>query len=179
VTLSGDEIIGESLCTNSALVPVTVTEFGQFGSLFERFLFRKEAMTIPKFEDSQKYAKAAAELVRSTKIPHSYLPTANAIWPKEPQEEFHGHSYKTMDPTTCTLQQLGLITSTAISNHILGAHKKIKSRPPKDNEKIEFGSLLLGDASFLATDTRQYGIVGNGTRRGHGPSSTKWLSTYA
>jgi len=41
VTPSGDEIIGEILASNSTHIPITVTEFGQFGSLFERFLFGK------------------------------------------------------------------------------------------------------------------------------------------
>ena len=67
-----------------------------------------------------------------------------------------------MDPTTYTIQQLGLITSIAISNHILRAHKKVNSRPPKDNKRITFGSLLLDDANFLATDAHQYGIVVSG-----------------
>ena len=74
VTLSGDELIGEILATNSALIPITVTEFGQFGSLFDRFLFGKEAIKIPQFKDSQNNAKAAAEVARSTKVPHSVLP---------------------------------------------------------------------------------------------------------
>ena len=36
-TLMGDEIIDKILKMNSALIPVIVTKFGQFGSLFERF----------------------------------------------------------------------------------------------------------------------------------------------
>ena len=117
-------------------------------------------MKIPKFKESQNNAKAATELARSTKVPHSVLPRANEIWRKEHPEEFYGHSYKAMDPTTFTTQQLGLITSTALSNQILRAHKKVKSRPPKDNERTKFGSLLLDDANYLATDTTyQYGIA--------------------
>ena len=162
MTLSGDEIIGKIMASNSALVPITVTEFGQFGSLFERFLFGKEAMKIPNFKESQNNAKAAAELARSTKVPHSVLPRANELWRKEHPEEVYGHSYKAMDPTTYATQQLGLITSTALSNQILRAHKKVKSRPPKDNERTKFGSLLLDDANYLATDTTyQYGMVGS------------------
>ena len=60
-----------------------------------------------------------------------------------------------------TIQQLGLITSIAISNHILRAHKKVKLRPLKDNKRINFGSLLLDDANHLATDAHHYGIVGS------------------
>jgi len=61
-------------------------------------------MKIPKFKDSQNDAKAAAELARSTKVPHSVLPQANEIWRKEHQEGFYGHSYKAMDPTTYAIQ---------------------------------------------------------------------------
>ena len=62
VTLSGDEIVGKIITSNSALIPITVTEFGQFGSLFECFLFGKETMKIPKFKESQTNAKAATEI---------------------------------------------------------------------------------------------------------------------
>ena len=62
ITLSGDEVIGEVLKTNSALIPVTVTEFGQFGSLFERFLFGKEAMKIPNFRENKKKRKTSSRL---------------------------------------------------------------------------------------------------------------------
>jgi len=61
-TLSGDEIIGEILKTSSALIPITVTEFGQFGSLFERFLFGKEAMKIPNFTENQQNAKKSGKI---------------------------------------------------------------------------------------------------------------------
>ena len=54
VTLSGDKIIGEIITSNSALIPITVTEFSPFGSLFERFLFGKEAIKIPKFKTMQR-----------------------------------------------------------------------------------------------------------------------------
>ena len=44
-----NEIIGKILQTDSALIPITVTEFGQFGSLFEIYLFGKEAMATTFF----------------------------------------------------------------------------------------------------------------------------------
>ena len=81
-TLSGDEIIGKILKTNSALIPITVTEFGQFRSFFERFLFGKEAMKIPNFTENHQNAKKAAKMTRSTKVPHSVLPCVNEIWGK-------------------------------------------------------------------------------------------------
>jgi len=51
-TLSGDKIIVEILNINSAMVAIPVLEFGQFGSLFERFLFGEEAMKISYFSEN-------------------------------------------------------------------------------------------------------------------------------
>ena len=51
ITVSGDEIIGEILRQNMALVPITVPEFGMFGSLFKRFLFGTDALATPPFSD--------------------------------------------------------------------------------------------------------------------------------
>ena len=68
ITLSGREIIDEVLKTDSALIPITVTEFGQFGSLFELFMNRKDNIPLPVFSKDQKHAKGAARLSRSTKL---------------------------------------------------------------------------------------------------------------
>ena len=72
ITLSGDEVVGEVLKTNSALIPVTVMEFGQFGSLFERFLFGKEAMKIPNFKTKPEKRKSSSRLgtLNQTAIPN-------------------------------------------------------------------------------------------------------------
>ena len=55
------------------------------------------------------------------------------MWHRECPDEFYGHSYKAMDPTTTTWaeQQLGLVMSRAISNQILRAHKRVKVKPNK------------------------------------------------
>ena len=151
LTLSGDEVIGKVLKTNNALIPVTVTEFGHFGSLFERFLFGKEAMKIPNFRNNQKNSKQAAALARSVKVPFGILKRANEIWRTKHSEEFYGFSYKAMDPLSYAEQQLGLITITAIANHIQRAYRKVKSQPPKPNEQTKIGQLLLDDANYLCT----------------------------
>ena len=152
VTLTGDEIIGEILSTNCALVPITVTEFGQLGSLACRFLYGTAAMTIPTFNDDEVNAKAAAELARSNKLPRGVLPRANAIWRRECPDEFYGYSYKAMDPTTWAEQQLGLVMSRAISNQIIRAHKQVKAQPLKAGSTPKLGSLLRDGAQYLATD---------------------------
>ena len=65
-----------------------------------------------------------------------------------------------MDPLTYAEQQLGLITTAAIANHILQAHNVVKSRPPKDDKSTKFGSLLFDGANYLSSEFRQQGGVG-------------------
>jgi len=59
-----------------------------------------------------------------------------------------------MDPLTYAEQQRGLLTTTSIANHILWAHKDVKSQPPKDDESTKFGPLLFDGADYLSSDTR-------------------------
>ena len=152
VTLTGDEIIGEILDTNSALIPITVTEFGQLGSLARRFFYGTAAMKLPTFGVNEPNAKLAAELARSKEVPRGVLPRANAIWRKECPDEFYGYSYKAMDPMTWFEQQLGLVMSKAISNQIIRAHKQVKTQPIKAASSPKLGSLLRDGAKYLATD---------------------------
>ena len=152
VTLTGDETIGEILLTNSALIPFTVTEFGQLGSLARRFLYGSDAMALPEFDEQHVNAKAAAQLARSKKVPRGILPRANAIWRKECPDDFYGHSYKAMDPMTWAEQQLGLVMSRAIANQIVRTHKQIKAQPSKADSCPKLGSLLRDGARYLATD---------------------------
>ena len=129
LTMTGNEIIGEILATNIALIPITVTDLGQFGSLFERFLYGTDAHKLPTFGKDRVHARKAALLARSTKVPLGILPHANKLWRLDHPGEFYGFSYKAMDPMTYAKQQLGLISSTAVANPILRTHQKIKSRP--------------------------------------------------
>ena len=117
-------------------------------------------MKIRNFRNNQKNAKQAAALARSVKVPFGILKQANDIWQTEHSEEFYGFSYKAMDPLSYAEQQLGLITTTAIANHILRAYRKVKSRPPKPNEQTKIGPLLLDDANYLSTDSRLQGTKG-------------------
>ena len=69
--MTGEEImiISDLLRNKHALIPITVTEFGMFGSLFNCFLFGDDALQLPPFTTNQKNANAAAEHARSKKVP--------------------------------------------------------------------------------------------------------------
>ena len=55
-----------------------------------------------------------------------------------------------MDPKSYAVQQLGLITTTALSNHILRAYGKAQSKQRGlDEERPHVGFLLLDDACYF------------------------------
>ena len=90
VTLTGEEIMGEICAAHCALVPITITEFGQFGSLFKRFMHGSDALPIPPITDKPN-AHRLAELARSKKVPRG-------IWTTDHPNDFYGFSYKAMTP---------------------------------------------------------------------------------
>jgi hypothetical protein len=130
MTLSGDDITGEYLRQNMALLPFAVSPHGRLGSLAEQFLYGSDPLPVPDFAADRPNALAAARICRSRVVPHGILERANSIWRHEhPDSSFSG-SYKAMDPKTHFDQQLGLVISTAISSHLLRAHAKNQSKHP-------------------------------------------------
>src|SRR5210317_750893 len=127
MTRTGDQIIGEILEQNMALLPIAISPHGHLGSLFERFLYGSDAMPLPDFKSNRPNAKTAAKLATSSRhVPRGVLKRANDIWKAEHPDTFYGNSYKAMNPWTYFDQELGLVISTAISSHLLRAHNKNK-----------------------------------------------------
>ncbi len=150
-TLSGDDIMREILQVDSALIPIAVTEFGSFGPLFNRFMFGKAAPLAPDYGEDWQNATAAARRARSNKVPKGIIPRANKIWRSEHIDEFYGYSYKAMDPGTYTTQRLGLITSTATSNHLLRAYQSATTTPSAP-APCNDASMMDSVACFVDTD---------------------------
>jgi hypothetical protein len=120
MTLTGDQIIGEIINNNMALLPIAISPHGHLGSLFERFLYGRDPMPIPKYKSNRPNGLAAAKLASSSRnVPRGVLKRANEIWRTEHPDTYYGNSYKAMDPRTYFDQELGLIISTAISSHLL------------------------------------------------------------
>jgi hypothetical protein len=130
ITLTGDEIMKEIIEDDMALIPVSVSPHGHLGSLFERFLYGKDAMEIPEYCDTRTHAAAADRVARSPKVPRAVLERADNLWRKENPNLFYGDSYRAMTPTIYFEQQLGLVISSAVSSHIIRAHNKNKRKPP-------------------------------------------------
>eukprot|EP00581_Thalassiosira_minuscula_P001496 CAMPEP_0183749514 /NCGR_PEP_ID=MMETSP0737-20130205/68324_1 /TAXON_ID=385413 /ORGANISM="Thalassiosira miniscula, Strain CCMP1093" /LENGTH=182 /DNA_ID=CAMNT_0025985271 /DNA_START=640 /DNA_END=1185 /DNA_ORIENTATION=+ len=49
ISLTGDEIIGDIIQSDMALIPIAVAPHGTFGSLFQRFLYGIDAIPPPSF----------------------------------------------------------------------------------------------------------------------------------
>ena len=128
-TLSGDAIIGDILDSHAALIPIAVTEFGQFGPLFRRFCFNGAAFPLNISKSKFPNAHAADILARSKDVPRGILQKANDIWRHSNPDDYYGFSYKARDPLTYAEQQLGSIFLNAASSHILRVYKKVKSKP--------------------------------------------------
>ena len=130
VTLTGDEITGNYLRQNMALLPFAISPHGHLGSLAEQFLYGYDPLPSPEFAADRPNALEAARICRSRVVPHGILDRANKIWRQEHPDSFYGGSYKATDPKTHFDQQLGLVISTAISSHLLRAHAKNQSKHP-------------------------------------------------
>ena len=65
VTYSGDEIIGDIIRNNQALIPISVSPHGHMGSLFMRFLYGVDALPINNFTEGRVQAEAASRVARS------------------------------------------------------------------------------------------------------------------
>ena len=76
-TLSGQEIIQEVIKTNSALIPITVTELVQLGTLYKRFIYGKDTIPLPLFNKDKIHTESAARLACSNKVPRGILPRVN------------------------------------------------------------------------------------------------------
>jgi hypothetical protein len=123
-----DEVIGEILGTNKVFIPIAVGPFGEFGSLFCRFIKSHKILPLPTFSPDQPNSTQAAALAITNCTPYNVLGKADTIW-----KESHGSklfdfdgSYMSQSPGTWANQRLGLATVTHLANHINTSLTKIK-----------------------------------------------------
>ena len=125
-SLSGDQIIGEIIDNNMALLPMAITPFGKFGPIANRFWYGTSAHIPPKLYTSRDKPNAikAAKLSIEAKVPSGILQRANKVWRIRHPGKMYGASYKAMDPKTHTNQLFGRLVCTANGAHILRSMKK-------------------------------------------------------
>src|SRR6056300_1135442 len=80
VSLTGDQIIGDLYNQNFVLIPIAVSPYGKFGSIFERFLYGTEPLPLPKFSAKRTFNSLMANRAISGGVPAGVLERANHIW---------------------------------------------------------------------------------------------------
>ena len=133
VCMTGDEIVGEIISHNKALLPVAISPHGRVGSLFNRFLYGTDPLPPPKlgkhYGKERVHGAAAERLSRSHKVPRNVLGVADQIWRRQNPETMYGRHYTAVDPSAHFEQQFGLVISKAIASHILYAYGRTRKRP--------------------------------------------------
>eukprot|EP00956_Cyclotella_meneghiniana_P014657 scaffold22074_cov39-Cyclotella_meneghiniana.AAC.2 len=119
-TLSADEVIGEI----NAIGP-----FGEMGSLFKRFWDGSDTLPLPKFSKDRPQAKRAALRVTSGTTPWDILGKADMRWKSEQGSSVFDGSYLTNLPSTLAKQQLGIVCSTQLANHVNTSFNHLRYDP--------------------------------------------------
>jgi len=126
-TLTADEVIGEIIDNNNVFIPISVGPFGEFGTLFRRFLENKSTLPLPKFPDDRPNATRAALLAINHRTPYDILGKADKIWKAKYGKKLFDGSYLSQLPSNWANQRLGLATITHIANHVNASPTKIGS----------------------------------------------------
>jgi hypothetical protein len=152
-TLSADEVIGEILDTNSVFIPIAVGPFGEFGSLFRRFIESHRILPLPEFSADGPNATRAAALAFTNRTPYNVLGKADMIWKESHGSKLFDGSYMSQSPSTWANQRLGLATVTNLANHINTCLTKIKhcrfGRGKPSDASASEGDEFVSDWNFL------------------------------
>jgi hypothetical protein len=87
--LTGENINKNILNDNMAVCPISVSSYGQTGSLFECFLHGTKPFPANEFPELRPHAKQADQLVRSIKMLHEIFTRTNAIWTQQHHNTFY------------------------------------------------------------------------------------------
>lgn len=151
VTLSGDEIIGDLITRNQALLPWSISPYGKFGGIAARFWYGETAINL-KSVLTKRHAKSAASLAVSNKVPSGVLERANKIWQHKHPGDFFGRSYKSQTPFIYASQVFGRLTCKHNGQHIIKSMSNIGNPIPATNE----GMVLDNDGNMVDSAITSY-----------------------
>jgi hypothetical protein len=144
-TVTPDEIIGEIIHANHAFIPIAVGPFGEFGSLFRRFIENHNILPLPQFPNDRPNATKAAKIATNFRTPYNILGKADDKWKiNHPNTLFDG-SYHAGLPSIWANQKLGLATVTHLSNHINTSLTRLTIRNTAGSQDIESDTENLYD----------------------------------
>jgi hypothetical protein len=117
-TIPPDDVIGEIIQSNHAFIPIAVGPFGEFGSLFRRFIENHNTLPLPQFSKDRPNTAKAADIAINFRTPYDILGKADQKWKANFKDKLFDGTYHAGLPSTWANQKLGLATVTHLANHI-------------------------------------------------------------
>jgi len=131
-----DEIIGDLITRDQALLPWSISPYGKFGGIAARCWYGETAINL-KSVLTKRHAKSAASLAVSNKIPSGVLERANKVWQHKHPGDFFGRSYKSQTPFIYASQVFGRLTCKHNGQHIIKSMSTIGNPIPATNEGMD------------------------------------------
>jgi hypothetical protein len=139
-TITPDDVIGEIIQANHAFIPIAVGPFGEFGSLFRRFLENYNTLPLPQFAHDRPNAMKAAKIATNFRTPYNVLGKADQKWKAKFSDTLFDGSYHAGLPSTWANQKLGLATVTHLSNHINTSLTRLTLQNRNSSQEIDSDS---------------------------------------
>jgi hypothetical protein len=121
---------------------IAVGPFGEFGSLFRRFLenYNYNALPLPQFAHDRPNAMKAAKIATNFRTPYNVLGKANQKWKAKFANKLFDGSYRARLPSTWANQKIGLATVTHLSNHINTSLTRLTLRNNSSSQEMDSDS---------------------------------------
>ena len=102
-TLTPNEVIGEILDANYSFIPIAIGPHGEIESIFNRFLYEGNTLTLPlpNFSADRPNAAKAAKRSISTSNPWRVLNRADKYWTHAHGDKLFGENYLSPLPSSC------------------------------------------------------------------------------
>jgi hypothetical protein len=156
----GNILIGELIQKRIILLSMPINPHGQWGPMFNQFLFGMRPPDQLGFQANRPNAAAMHDLATQHPCPLGIIPTACIKWKRNKTSRFYGHSHTAPTPKQYIQQQLGLTITKAYAQLLRNAEIRIgdrvrprtpSRRPPGFTTPFETPPTIPTFASFEST----------------------------
>ena len=119
--IRGDILIGELIQKRIILLPMPIDPHGQWGPMFNQFLFGTRPPDQLGFQANRPNAAAMHDLATHHPCLLGIIPTACIKWKRNKTSRFYGHSHTAPTPKQYIQQQLGLTITKAYAQLLRNA----------------------------------------------------------
>ena len=127
--IHGNILIGELLDASIILLPIAIGAHGEWGPMFENFLFHYTPRRHTPYNKNWPNANIMYEQAMNYPAPVGIVHTAHSVWKQSRPDFFYGRSYTAPTPKEYVQQQLGLAITKAIGFHLHRAKSRTGAHP--------------------------------------------------